>query len=424
MSAQENLEIAVVGAGVAGLTAAWLLSRRYNVTLYEKNDYAGGHTRTICVPDGPDEGTPVDTGFIVMNERNYPLLTRLLDRLNVERRDTDMSFSYSCEQSGYTYAGANLKTLFAQKKNLANAEHWGMIKDILKFNKIATRELLDGRINGDTLSDFVGRHRLGSSFREHYLYAMGSAIWSAPTQDVADFPAQPFVHFFHNHGLLGLKDRPQWQTVLGGSRTYVEQMLADMPHALRLNASVQDIRREGDGVVVQSTRGEAKRYDRVIIAAHADEARKMLSDPTAEERELLGAWKYQENHGVLHRDERAMPPIADAWSAWNFTREPSFGKTAPVSVTYDMSRLQRLNSRHQWLFSLNRNSPIAPETIVDRNVFTHPVFSFDSMNTQSRLQNLNNNGITYFCGSYFGFGFHEDAVRSAVQVAEKLGVSL
>jgi predicted NAD/FAD-binding protein len=424
MIVPEQQKIAVVGAGVAGLTAAWLLSGKYKVTLYEKNDYAGGHTRTIRVPDGSDAGTPVDTGFIVMNERNYPLLTRLLDRLQVERRNTDMSFAYSCERSGYTYAGSNLKTLFAQKRNLLNAGHWGMIKDILKFNQVATTELQNGRINGDTLGDYIGRHRLGTAFRDHYLYAMGSAIWSAPARDVANFPAQPFVHFFHNHGLLGLKNRPQWQYVKGGSRTYVERMLKDMPNTVRLNTAVKGIRRTHDGLTVQSITGEPQRYDRVVIAAHADEACRILIDPTRDEQQLLGAWKYQENQSVLHHDESAMPPTPNSWSAWNLIRESSHDKTSPVSVTYDMTRLQRLRSRKRWFVSLNRHRPIAPEKVVDRTVFTHPVFSFDSINTQSRLRALNEGDTTYFCGSYFGYGFHEDAVRSAVQVAEKLGVSL
>ncbi|MFT5121781.1 MAG: putative NAD/FAD-binding protein, partial [Verrucomicrobiales bacterium] len=263
--------IAVVGAGVAGLTTAWLLSKQYHVTLYEKNDYAGGHTRTITVPEGPDAGTPVDTGFIVLNDRNYPLLNRLLDRLQVERRDSDMSFSYACERSGYSYAGSNLKTMFARKRNLVNTAHWGMIKDILKFNKVATSELQEGRINSDTLGDYLGRHRLGISFRDHYLYAMGSAIWSAPSADIANFPAQPFIHFFHNHGLLGIKDRPQWRYVYGGSQTYVKKILGDMPQAVRLQQPVQGIRRTAEGVSLHLADGEAHTYDRVIVAAHADE---------------------------------------------------------------------------------------------------------------------------------------------------------
>ncbi|MFT5498718.1 MAG: putative NAD/FAD-binding protein, partial [Kiritimatiellia bacterium] len=259
--------IAVVGAGVAGLTTAWLLSKQYHVTLYEKNDYAGGHTRTITVPEGPDAGTPVDTGFIVLNDRNYPLLNRLLDRLQVERRDSDMSFSYACERSGYSYAGSNLKTMFARKRNLVNTAHWGMIKDILKFNKVATSELQEGRINSDTLGDYLGRHRLGISFRDHYLYAMGSAIWSAPSADIANFPAQPFIHFFHNHGLLGIKDRPQWRYVYGGSQTYVKKILGDMPQAVRLQQPVQGIRRTAEGVSLHLADGEAHTYDRVIVAA-------------------------------------------------------------------------------------------------------------------------------------------------------------
>lgn len=421
---QPSYRIAVIGGGVAGLTTAYLLDRKHRVTLFERNNYAGGHTRTITVPEGPDAGTPVDTGFIVMNDKNYPLFTRLLDRLGVERRDSDMSFSYACERSGYAYAGSNFKTLFARKSNFLRGGHWSMIRDIIRFNKRAKEDLMDGAIADCTLGDYVGQQKFGKPFQQNYLLAMGSAIWSAPLQKVEEFPAEPFINFFFNHGLLNIKDRPQWKYVAGGSQTYVRKILAQLEGRVHLEAPATNVRRTEHGVAIRLPDGKEEEFDKVVMACHADETFQLLEQPTPLERELLGAWSYQKNHAVLHSDPIAMPPPRGAWASWNFMRESAYKDSDPVSVTYDMTRLQCLDSQQNYFVSLNRLGAIEEQKIIDRTSFMHPAYTFESMNTQSRLPELNSNGTMYFCGSYFGYGFHEDAVRSAVQVAKTFGIEL
>jgi predicted NAD/FAD-binding protein len=415
--------VAVVGAGVAGLTAAWLLSRRYDVDLFEQNDYTGGHTRTIEIEEGPDAGTPVDTGFIVLNNRNYPLFVQLLDDLGVERRDSDMSFSFACEGSGYAYSGRNLRSLFARPSNAFRADHWRMIADVLRFNKRSTDELSTGLINGDTLGEYIRRHRFSKAFADNYLLAMGSAIWSSTRRETLLFPAEAFIRFFHNHGLLRITDRPQWQYVYGGSRRYVQAMRETMSTQVHLSCGVRKVRRAPDGVYVHDRAGAVRAFDRVVIATHADEALALLENPTREERSALGAWRYQENEAVLHTDPSVMPRSRHAWAAWNFTREGATAPESPISVTYYMNRLQRLETRGRYFVSLNRTGRIAEDCIIDRTVFTHPVYTFESMRSQERLPDLNRQGDVFFCGSYFGYGFHEDAVRSAFDAAEALGVS-
>lgn len=409
--------IAVIGGGVAGLTTAWLLNRRHEVELFERNDYAGGHTRTVVVPEGPDAGTPVDTGFIVMNQRNYPLFTRMLQQLGAESRDSEMSFSYSCEQSGYAYAGTNVRTLFAQARNMWNAQHWKMIADIIRFNRQARTELLNGTLNGHTLSEYLDENGYGKAFAHHYLFAMGSAIWSSPHADIGAFPVKAFIDFFSNHGLLSLHDRPQWKYVLGGSRQYVKAITRKLEKRLHLEQPARHVRRQCDRVVVTLKDGSEKHFDQVVIATHADEALGLLADPSHEEKMLLGAWRYQDNVTVLHSDRSVMPAEARAWASWNFTREAVADAAKPVSITYDMNRLQRLRTHRPYFVSLNRNGHVDKNRVINRTIFSHPVYTKSSMASQPGLPGLNGVNRTYFCGSYFGYGFHEDAVKSAVDVA-------
>ncbi len=419
---QENLRIAVIGSGVAGLTSAWQLQRRHQVDLYERNARPGGHTRTFVVPSGEDEGTPIDTGFIVMNHRNYPVLTRIFEQLGVELDDSDMSFSYHAAGSSYEYAGNNLRSLFAHPLNALRPSHWRMIRDILRFNREAREDHDRGRLKGVTLGAYLAGRRYTEAFTDRYLYAMGSAIWSAPAKDVADFPAEAYIHFFVNHGLLDLHDRPQWRYVVGGSHQYIRKMLDGFSGELRCEADIDKVRRETGGVVLRFRSGEERRYDRVVLAAHADESLKLLADPSARERSLLGAWRYQENEAVLHTDPAVMPRSKTAWASWNF-RGGESSPDAPVSVTYHMNRLQRLRTRKPYFVTLN-GSGYAAEAVLDRTLFMHPLYSFGSLATQAPLAEGNGENRTYFCGSYFGFGFHEDAARSAVQVASRLGVEL
>jgi predicted NAD/FAD-binding protein len=426
MSARQAQQgtVAVVGAGVAGLTAAWLLQRKYRVDLYERNAYAGGHTRTVVLHEGPDKGMPVDMGFIVMNQRSYPLLTRIFEQLGVPLGDSDMSFGYRCAATGYTYAGTGPAALFAQPANVFRRDHWRMLSDILRFNRAATRAVQEGTLNGQTLGRYLEDGGYGKAFTDHYLVAMGSAIWSAPQREMLDFPVEPFLRFFFNHGLLSLGDRPPWRYVRGGGRTYVKAMLRDLEGSVHLGAAPASVRRGTDGATLRWPDGREKRYAKVVLATHADEALALLDDPSDLERSLLGAWRYQPNSTVLHTDASVMPGARRAWASWNFLRPAQADPDHPVSVTYHMNRLQRLSSKTQYFVSLNLDALIPEARRLDATVFTHPVYSFESLATQSRLKALNGQDHTWFCGSYFGYGFHEDAARSAVEAAEQMGVSL
>jgi predicted NAD/FAD-binding protein len=419
--------VAVIGAGVAGLTAAYLLDRSHDVTLFERNDYPGGHTHTVVLDRGPDAGTPVDTGFIVMNPRNYPLFSRLLAHLGVRLQGSDMSFSYHCERTGFHYAGTGLNGLFSQRRNLVSPAFWRLLRDIPRFNSRTRRDLAEGRLAGLALGEYVDRLGLSAEFGERYLYAMAAAIWSSPAAAIRRFPAESFARFFENHGLLSLAEVPQWQTVAGGSRTYVEELLRRFGGRLRLAAPVREVRRAPDGVTVATADG-AERFDQAVIAAHADEALALLADPTAEERRRLGAWTYSANRTVLHTDPAVLPPRRRAWASWNYAREADAGpgsagagEGAPVSLTYYMNRLQRLTADAPYCVTLNRAAPIAERHVIRELLYTHPRYTQESLATQAELRRWNGNHRTWFCGSYFGYGFHEDAVRSGVEVARGLG---
>jgi predicted NAD/FAD-binding protein len=415
--------VAVVGAGVAGLTTAWLLAPNHAVTLFDREARAGGHTNTVTIPDGPDAGTPVDTGFIVMNHRNYPRFSRLLERLGVELQDSDMSFSFHCERTRFHYAGNGFDGLFAQRRHLASPSFWTMLAGMARFNAVARRDLAAGSLASVTLAEYARERRVSDAVSSRYLLPMGSAIWSAPMDEIGRFPAEAFLRFFENHGLLGFRGQPQWRTVKGGSHTYVRAMLASLTGTLRLSDEVRGVRRPGRGVeVVLQDRTE--RFDDVVIATHADEALRLLVDPSPEERRLLGAWRYSENRTVLHTDISVLPPRRRAWSAWNFAREAGANGASPVSVTYHMNRLQRLRVERDYCVTLNRRGPIAPGSVLREMTYTHPLYTFDSLATQPGLRRLNGTNGTWYCGSYFGWGFHEDAVRSGAEVALAFGAEL
>lgn len=422
--AKPATSVAVVGGGVAGLTAAWLLQRVTPVHLFERNAYAGGHTCTVTIPDGPDRGLPVDIGYIVMNHRNYPLLTRLFHQLGVELGDSDMSFGYHDEATGYAYCGASVAGLFARAGNLARPDHWRMLRDVLAFNRRAREDLQHGRLKGETLGQYLDQGRYSRAFAEHYLLAMGSAIWSAPTENIRAFPALPFVRFFHNHGLLTMDERPAWKFVRGGSQTYVREMLKGFRGRVHLNARIAGIRRVPGGACLRLADGTTQTFSHLVLAAHADESLALLEDASPRERELLGAWQYQANETVLHTDPAVMPAARRAWAAWNFSRQASAAARRPVAVTYHMNRLLRLSTRTNYFVTLNREPPLPAEHVIHRVAFTHPMYSFAALATQAPLRELNGAANTFYCGSYLGYGFHEDAVRSAVDVATHFGVTL
>ncbi|MGJ8653134.1 MAG: NAD(P)/FAD-dependent oxidoreductase [Opitutaceae bacterium] len=423
-SSDKPLKIAVVGCGVAGLTAAWLLSRKHEVHLFEKNDYAGGHTRTLRVDDGADAGTAVDTGFIVMNHRNYPHFTEVLEQLDVVLEDSSMTFSYYDRSSDYGYSGNTLGSLFPKPSYFFKGQHLSLMKDLWRFARIGYRDLNSGYLEGKTLGDYCDERGFSGAFLNNYLYPMGAAIWSSPVAQMAAFPAQPYLHFLENHGLLRLTNRPQWKYVVGGSRTYVEAMLRQFERPPQLSRPPESIRRTDSGVVLEMADGEALNFDHVVIGAHADEALKLLADPSASEQERLGPWRYQPNTVVLHTSATHLPPDPKLWSSWNFIRESAHDASQPVSVSYYMNRLQNLKTRRDYVVTLNAIESIPDSHIINSTTLTHPLYSFESMATQPKLEAMNGERNTWFCGSYFGYGFHEDAVRSAVHVAKGFGVEL
>jgi predicted NAD/FAD-binding protein len=421
---KKPLKIAVVGCGVAGLTAAWLLGRQHTVHLFEKNDYVGGHTRTLKVPEGVDAGMPVDTGFIVMNHRNYPNFTKVLEQLGVALEDSSMTFSFYDQQTKYGYAGNSFSALFPSLAYYFKPQHWSLVKDLWRFAKIGYRDLNSGYLEGKTLGDYCQERGFGEAFLNHYLYPMGAAIWSSPIEEMHRFPAQPYLHFLDNHGLLRLTNRPQWRYVKGGSRTYVRAMLSRFKQAPSLNAAPAGIRRHQGGVTLITNEGESLEFDHVVIGAHADEALKLLIDPSETEQALLSPWRYQPNEVVLHTSPTHLPPNRQLWASWNFIREPGQSDNRPVSVSYYMNRLQNLQTEQDYIVTLNPGVEIPEAHVINRTTLTHPLYSFESMNTQSKLKANNGQQNTWFCGSYFGYGFHEDAVRSAVEVAQGFGIEL
>lgn len=421
---KSGLKIAVLGAGAAGLTAAYLLSARHQVTIFEKNDYAGGHTNTVTIPSGPDEGTPVDTGFIVFNDRNYPQFIRLLARLGIAGQPSDMSFSFTSERHRLTYSSYVPAGLLAQKRNLLRPSFLRMTADILRFNRESTRDLHAGALGRQTLGAYLEKGRFSGPFMDFYLMPMGAAIWSTPTAEMLDFPAESFLRFFDNHGLLSLKGRPNWMTVPGGSRMYVKAMFSTFKGKLELKSDIGAVYRRPDRVTVALKNGREQDFDCVVIGAHADEALRMLADPSPEESRLLGAWRYTSNHTVLHTDVSAMPWTQKSWASWNYILEDRPGAVLPVSLTYDMNRLQSLKTQERYFVTLNRHAPYDESRVIRRIDYTHPSYTWESLNTQEHLPSLNGVRRTFFCGSYFSYGFHEDAVKSALGVTRFFGLGL
>ncbi len=415
--------IAIIGAGVAGIVSAYLLQNKYDVTLFEKNEYVGGHTNTVLIPNGPDAGLPVDTGFIVFNSRTYPYFEQFLAELEVEDRNSTMSFSYFSERSGLYYAGTSLNGLFAQRRNLIRPYFWRMLNDLVRFNKQALLDADSDKLVGLTLGDYVRQMGLSKEFMSLYLLPMGAAIWSTPTGEILNYPAQSFIHFFRNHGLLTVQDqrRLQWKTVKGGSNAYVKAFLKSFKGTVVTGAKIDRVRRTADvhgkwSATICHSDGREESFDRVVFGTHANEALQLLEQPTPMEHKLLGAWNYSKNHTVLHTDISVLPPSKKAWAAWNYTEETKSSPEHPVSVSYYMNALQGLNTPTNYCVTLNRTQPIKNEHIIREMNYTHPVFSFDAINSQTHLPTLNGGQATYYCGSYFGYGFHEDAVRSSVQM--------
>lgn len=411
--------IAVVGSGVSGLGAAWALSRRYDVTVFEAASRPGGHANTVEV-DTPGRVLPVDTGFIVYNERNYPHLVRLFDALGVATEPSTMSFAASMDGGRMEYAGS-LAGLFAQPANALKPRYWRMIADILRFFRDAPNVLQDPDGDRETLGDYVARAGYGRGFMEDHILPMAAAIWSCPTVQVREFPARSFLRFFHNHGLLLLKDRPQWRTVSGGSREYVRRIAAQFGERLRLDTPVTGLRRDATGVWLATAGAPAQRFDGVVLATHADQALKILGDDAdAAERSVLGSFRYAANEAVLHGDEALMPRRRKVWSSWNYIAGPGQSESRDVSVTYWMNRLQNIEGPDLFV-SLNPLRAPDPSRVHARFTYDHPIFDGAAIRSQQRLPGIQGAHRTWYCGSYCGYGFHEDGLEAGFAVAEALG---
>jgi len=404
------MKIAVIGTGIAGNVAAWHLCREHDVCVFEAGNHVGGHTHTHTIDDN---GKPlaIDTGFIVFNDWTYPNFIALLDELGVASQPSEMSFGVRCEQTGLEYKGHTLNTLFAQRRNLLRPSFHRMLRDILRFNREA-RTLLEANDDSLTLGDYLRVNRYSTAFTDNYIIPMGAAIWSAEPGRMLSFPAEHFVRFFANHGLLNIRNRPQWRVIRGGSKAYVEPLTAPFRRHIRLNTPVTGITRCPTHVEVCSDRYGAERFDRVFIATHSDQALALLRDASVQERAVLGAIPYQRNEVVLHTDTSLLPRRRLAWSAWNYHKLRDDRQT--VAVTYNMNLLQGLPTRQTYLVTLNNSAAINPERIIKRLSYDHPVFTPAGIAAQQRQGDINGVNRSYFCGAYWRNGFHEDGVVSAL----------
>jgi predicted NAD/FAD-binding protein len=412
------MRIAVIGSGISGLASAWLLSARHEVVLFEANDYLGGHTHTHDVEQA-GRRYRVDTGFIVHNPVHYPLLTRLFDQLGVASQPTTMSFSVHNARTGLEYNATTLDTLFCQRRNLLSPRFWGMLRDLLRFYRQAP-SLLDGDGPGPGIGEWLDEHGYGQAFRDDHLVPMASALWSSPPHQILQFPVRYLVQFMANHQMLQISGRPEWRVVCGGSSTYVAAMRARWQVQERLQCPVHRIRREADAVVIDSVEMQGERFDQVVLACHSDQALALLTDATPDERDILGAIAYQPNEVVLHTDARLLPRNRKAWAAWNAYVPGT--PDAPCTVSYCMNLLQSLQSPEPFVVTLNRSEAIDPAKVLRRLHYQHPVYTQASVAAQRRKGLIQGVRRTWFAGAYWGWGFHEDGMRSAVEVAAGLGV--
>ena len=410
------MNIAIIGSGISGLVAARRLCAEHEVTVFEANDYVGGHTNTIDV-EAEGRNWAVDTGFIVFNDWTYPNFIALLEELGVESQPSDMGFSMHCEQTGLEYCGSSLNQLFAQRSNLASPGFWRMLRDILRFNREAPR-LLENGSEVLQLGTYLEREGYSSRFLRHYIIPMGAAIWSTDPRTMLGFPARYFIEFFRNHGLLSVSDRPQWRVVKGGSRSYIAPLVAPFSDRIRLNAPVARVFRDPAGVELVLRDGHRARFDAVVFACHSDQALAMLDSPSIAEREVLGAIPYQPNLAVLHTDPRVLPQRRRAWAAWNY-HVPASAKDA-VSVSYNMNILQGLEAETQFIVTLNPTMDIDPARVIREISYQHPVYTPGGVAAQKRRAELMGQGRSFYCGAWWSYGFHEDGVKSGLVAAAAL----
>ena len=414
------MKIAIVGSGIAGLTAAWYLHLRHDVHLFEANDYMGGHANTVVVEEG-DQSIPVDTGFIVFNRPNYPGLCKLFDELGVTSHDSDMSFSVRCEKTGLEYNGSDLNRIFSQRKNIFKPAFLGMLKNILRFNRQGWEIATSGFDDQVTVAEFVKRNNYSKQFVDYYLLPLGASLWSCPVQSFSIFPVRFVAEFLANHGMLQLDRRPVWKTVSSGSRQYIEKIIKKFTGRIYLNCPVQRISRRQNKIELTLSRNEKAVFDEVIMATHADTGLALVEHPDRRERHLLSHFAYQNNETVLHTDTSVLPKLPRTWASWNYL-VPTLASDH-VSVAYNMNRLQGINSRHTYLVSLNQTRHIDPAKVIRKIVYRHPLFRPGRSAVQAQHDRLiRRRGISW-CGAYWGYGFHEDGVRSALAVCESYAQS-
>jgi predicted NAD/FAD-binding protein len=414
-----RLSIAVIGSGVSGSSAAWALNPVHDVTLYEKDERAGGHTATV---DIDYDGTPlsVDTGFIVYNEANYPNLTALFAELDVTTHKSDMSFSVSLDHGRLEWSGDNLATVFAQKRNLVRPSFLMMLREILRFNRICLEDRSAGLLQAMSIGDYLNWRGFSPGFTNNYLAPMAAAIWSSPTAKMLEFPAENFIQFFDNHRLIYSKPHP-WRTVTGGSRNYLHKLLQPLGDRVHLGCGVRSLRRDDGRVIITDTQGVTKVFDKVIIAAHSNQALAMLSDPTPAERALLSAVPYHANRVILHRDTALMPKRPKVWASWNYLRSTKPCGSQGVAVSYWMNRLQGIAPQHPLFVTLNPEREPAADKVFAEFSYDHPQFDARSMAAQRDLKSIQGDNNTFFAGAWTGYGFHEDGLSSGLAAAEALG---
>ena len=414
------MKIAVIGTGISGMLAARMLAADHEVHVFEANEYLGGHTNTIEV-EAFGRRYRLDTGFMVFNHRTYPNFIRMLRLLGISEQESDMSFSVRCFRTGLEYQGSSLDGLFAQRRNLVRPAFYRMLLDVLRFNRKAL-ELVALEKETSSLGDFLDRYQFSKQFTDHYLVPMGASIWSARPQDFLAFPAQFIVRFFDNHGLLTVRGHPQWKTIPGGAIKYVQALMSPLADRIRLGCPVTSVSRHERHVRVTTARNPSEQFDAVVMGAHADQTLRMLADASATEREVLGAFAYQENEAIVHTDAALLPTRRRAWASWNYSIPEKAERS--VVLTYNLNRLQQHESPEPICLTLNYSEAIDPARILRRIVYHHPVFNAASLSAQNRYVEINGKRRTYFCGAYWGYGFHEDGVKSALAVSACFGKKL
>src|SRR3984885_10928782 len=412
------VNIAVIGTGISGMSAAWLLSQRHDVTVYEQENRLGGHSHTVDAP-GANGNTPVDTGFIVYNDRNYPNLVALFEHLKVPTKASEMSFAVSVDEGALEYGTTTFGQLIAQKRNVIRPRFWSMLNDLMRFY----REAPSFQEAGDrvaSLGDYLDRGRYGRAFQDDHLLPMAAAIWSTPAGRVRDYPAAAMIRFCDNHGLLKVSGRPEWRTVDGGSREYVSRLTAAYADRVHVGRGVRQVSRSSGGVAITDASGETARFDHLVFATHADQALAILSDPSPDERALLGAFQYTRNETILHTDAALMPKRKAIWPSWNYAAN-SGESAAPPCVTYWMNRLQSIPEDNPLFVTLNPVKPPRPDSVIRTELYEHPVFDEAAIRAQRPIWKMQGRRNSWFCGAYFGSGFHEDGIQAGMAVAEALG---